>query len=295
LEVDAPVTYNGFGHVTAGLARQEGTVSTELKGGVKNTSTQVSPGTAAKLRYDAFGNIVGGSGTWTGNEAHGGGFGYQTDSTGLQLLGHRWYDPLTGRFISKDPAGSGDNWYAYCDNNPLTAADPSGLAHWVFNGRYLILISDDGKTKKEIARIPAASGVPGSTAQDAWREDYGPIPPGKYSVDPGEIGRHGWNWPGPDYDDDVVAWGKTRAPLKPKPGNRMLGRKGGFFIHGGDYIGSIGCIDVGPNDEYTMGLVRKWGNGKPMEVTVDYGFGPFLPIPGTGKSPVRWRGGSVRQ
>ena len=103
-------------------------MSTELKGGVKNTSTQVSPGTVAKLRYDAFGNIVGASGTWAGNEAHGGGFGYQTDSTGLQLLGHRWYDPLTGRFISKDPIGSGDNWYAYCDNNPLTAADPMGLA-----------------------------------------------------------------------------------------------------------------------------------------------------------------------
>lgn len=127
LEVDAPVTYDGFGHVTAGLARQEGTVSTELKGGVKNTSTQVSPGAVAKLRYDAFGNIVGGSGTWAGNEAHGGGFGYQTDSTGLQLLGHRWYDPLTGRFISKDPIGSGDNWYAYCDNNPLNWADPKGL------------------------------------------------------------------------------------------------------------------------------------------------------------------------
>jgi hypothetical protein len=49
----------------------------------------------------------------------------------LQLLGHRWYDPLTGRFISKDPIGSGDNWYAYCDNNPLTAADPMGLAQVV--------------------------------------------------------------------------------------------------------------------------------------------------------------------
>jgi len=94
---------------------------------VKNTSTQVSPGTVAKLRYDAFGNIVGGSGTWAGNEAHGGGFGYQTDSTGLQLLGHRWYDPLTGRFISKDPIGSGDNWYVYCENNPLVYADPTGL------------------------------------------------------------------------------------------------------------------------------------------------------------------------
>jgi RHS repeat-associated protein len=53
---------------------------------------------------------------------------YQTDNDSrLQLLGHRYYDASVGRFISSDPAQSGDNWYAYCDNNPLAAVDPSGL------------------------------------------------------------------------------------------------------------------------------------------------------------------------
>lgn len=53
---------------------------------------------------------------------------YQSDSdSGLQLLGHRMFDPSVGRFISSDPAKAGTNWYAYCTNNPIGATDPTGL------------------------------------------------------------------------------------------------------------------------------------------------------------------------
>ena len=55
-------------------------------------------------------------------------FGYQEDTdSGLKLLGHRYYDPSTGRFLTRDPAQDGRNWYAYCDSNPLCAADSDGL------------------------------------------------------------------------------------------------------------------------------------------------------------------------
>ena len=54
--------------------------------------------------------------------------GYQSDNdSGLKLLGHRYLDSRTGRFISQDPAGDGSNWYAYCDNDPTDGADPTGL------------------------------------------------------------------------------------------------------------------------------------------------------------------------
>jgi hypothetical protein len=43
------------------------------------------------------------------------------------LLGYRYYDASVGRFISSDPAKAGDNWYAYCHNNPLVRTDPVGL------------------------------------------------------------------------------------------------------------------------------------------------------------------------
>ena len=39
----------------------------------------------------------------------------------------RWYDPTLGRFITEDPARSGDNWFAYAKDNPLTLIDPTGL------------------------------------------------------------------------------------------------------------------------------------------------------------------------
>ena len=55
---------------------------------------------------------------------------YQTDAhSGLQLLGHRYYDASIGRFISSDPIQDGMNWYAYCENNPTARVDPLG-----FNG-----------------------------------------------------------------------------------------------------------------------------------------------------------------
>jgi len=40
----------------------------------------------------------------------------------------RFYDPVNGRFISRDPIGMGDNvdLYTYVANNPLKFADPMG-------------------------------------------------------------------------------------------------------------------------------------------------------------------------
>ena len=51
-------------------------------------------------------------------------------TSGQLLLGHRYYDPLLARFLSRDPIGyeGGINLYAYCGNNPIMGSDPSGLA-----------------------------------------------------------------------------------------------------------------------------------------------------------------------
>jgi len=79
--------------------------------------------------WDAFGNLISRGGTNPTAFAWGGGSGYQSDGdSGLKLLGHRYYDSRTGRFISQDPAGDGDNWYAYCGNDPMDEADPDGLS-----------------------------------------------------------------------------------------------------------------------------------------------------------------------
>ncbi|GDY13288.1 hypothetical protein LBMAG53_21660 [Planctomycetota bacterium] len=51
-----------------------------------------------------------------------------TAATGLSHFGARTYSPrLGGRFITRDPAQAGDNWYAYASGDPVNRWDPSGL------------------------------------------------------------------------------------------------------------------------------------------------------------------------
>jgi uncharacterized protein RhaS with RHS repeats len=46
----------------------------------------------------------------------------------LKLLGHRYYDSSTGRFLTRDPIKDGRNWFSYCENNPVSFYDSEGLA-----------------------------------------------------------------------------------------------------------------------------------------------------------------------
>lgn len=49
----------------------------------------------------------------------------------------RWYDPVTGRWLSKDPIGisGGLNQYVFCANNPVNFRDPEGkLAGYIVSG-----------------------------------------------------------------------------------------------------------------------------------------------------------------
>jgi RHS repeat-associated protein len=49
---------------------------------------------------------------------------------GLYYYNARYYDPIDGRFISKDPisfAGGDVNLYGYVQNNPVNYTDPTGL------------------------------------------------------------------------------------------------------------------------------------------------------------------------
>jgi RHS repeat-associated protein len=61
--------------------------------------------------------------------------GYYTDhETGLILCTFRYYDPETGRWLTRDPIGyaGGMNLYGYCGGDGVNEADPSGL-DWLDN------------------------------------------------------------------------------------------------------------------------------------------------------------------
>jgi RHS repeat-associated protein len=80
----------------------------------------------ATQSYSAFGSLLSQTGSsnnaqkYTGREIDG--------ETGFYYYRARYYDPVRGDFISEDPKGfsAGVNFYAYANNNPVNANDPSG-------------------------------------------------------------------------------------------------------------------------------------------------------------------------
>ena len=142
----SPVLWDGHAVYTPGLSENRGGASSYYEndrlGNLWTLDYGSGKGYSAGYNFSGFGSWVYAGGS-TGNPfKFGGGNGCQTDAdTGLVLMGHRYYDTRIGRFISQDPAGDGDNWYAYADNDPVDAVDPEGLMSaptgagmWSING-----------------------------------------------------------------------------------------------------------------------------------------------------------------
>ncbi len=128
--VTDPLLFDGQTKYTPDSASRQGSVTTFRHHGIKSYSIQSNASSAvtATRTYDAFGSVASSSGTWASSSGHGGPFGYQENSdSGLHLLGNRYYDPSTGRFLTKYPIREGRNNYVYASNNPVSRADPTGL------------------------------------------------------------------------------------------------------------------------------------------------------------------------
>ena len=98
--------------------------------GSKTLQTNSASAVTYQVSYDAFGNQKSATGATSSPFGFVGAAGYQQDSdSGLMLLGHRYYDTSTGRFLTRDPAKNGSGWYDYCLNNPDYWVDGSGYNH----------------------------------------------------------------------------------------------------------------------------------------------------------------------
>jgi RHS repeat-associated protein len=66
---------------------------------------------------------------------------YYDRETQLYCFPKRYYDPRTGRWLSRDPLGEagGFNLYAYCGNDPVNRHDPLGLESEVVGKTYVII------------------------------------------------------------------------------------------------------------------------------------------------------------
>ena len=99
---------------------------------------------AESYAYDAWGNIT----VYDENDVeipqsqYGNRFTFQgreySWATGLYNFRARWYDPETGRWLSKDPIGisGGLNQYVAFGNNPVNFRDPLGLWQVTIGGGY---------------------------------------------------------------------------------------------------------------------------------------------------------------
>ncbi len=119
--IDEPLMITSSGNIYYYHANALGSISM-----ISNSS-----GTVIQTNvYDAFGSIQSGNTlsqpyAFTGRE-------YDSE-TGLYYYRARYYDPLIGRFISKDPIGfaGGINKYVYVGNSPVTYIDPLGLLNLI--------------------------------------------------------------------------------------------------------------------------------------------------------------------
>jgi RHS repeat-associated protein len=129
-------------------------------------------------QYDSFGNLkdqknrVKQPYTYTGRE--------WDKEIGLYYYRARYYDPMDGRFISKDPIGfkGGDvDLYGYVHSNPMNKKDPKGLFDWpdvlpspeyfpsqIPDSYYCDVLSGDISTCLDVAAIVATVSGAGAPA-----------------------------------------------------------------------------------------------------------------------------------
>jgi len=139
----SPVNKRSF---EPGIARTENPLTTpatnyyhgDMLGTTRLMTTSPPPlGTPTAIEpavYTAFGERISAPTTTDATRyGYAGAWGYGQNADFPYLhVGARYYDSSSGRFLQRDPIGilGGLNVYAYAENNPMGAVDPSGLITW---------------------------------------------------------------------------------------------------------------------------------------------------------------------
>ncbi|MEN6355849.1 MAG: RHS repeat-associated core domain-containing protein [Armatimonadota bacterium] len=97
--------------------------------GSTRTITDASGVAATQYVYDAYGELIADGATWNNYLFT----GQMLDrTTGLYYLRARWYDPQSGRFVSRDTFIGDDSdpaslhRFVYCGDDPIDRVDPTG-------------------------------------------------------------------------------------------------------------------------------------------------------------------------
>ena len=231
-DVLAPVLSDGAAVYTPGVSqRRAGATTFDLSDrlGTASRQTNAAKSTTATRTYDAFGMLLASSGTPKGLFGFAGAHGYQEDTdTGLKLLGHRYYDPSTGRFLTRDPVKDGRNWYAYCEGNPTVGVDPDGL-WWKMALRIALLVIE--------AILPPKAGDPGGIIGPPG-SSMPPVSGGPPAPEPGPTGPAGG--PGPEPLPRPGPDGTVNVPS-----SSLGGEAGGLRIGGVATTVLVGSVAAG--------------------------------------------------
>jgi RHS repeat-associated protein len=159
--------------------------------GSGNLTTLVDAGTgavAASYEYDPFGVTVKAVGAYAEANPFRFSTKYADAETGLLYYGHRYYQPQTGRWLSRDPLGEagGTNLYGFVGNDPLTRVDPTGLyekdVHYYLT--YFLARQTGCFTKEEAEMV--AEGNQDADENELYKPAQGPWH--SHSVRPDQIG-----------------------------------------------------------------------------------------------------------
>src|SRR5690606_22144392 len=94
---------------------------------------QMNQTLGAAYRYDAYGRTLTSSGTLAAANVYRFSSKELMVQSGLYYFGYRFYDPLTQRWMNRDPIGEagGINLYGFVGNGPIDNVDRLGLSCWV--------------------------------------------------------------------------------------------------------------------------------------------------------------------
>jgi RHS repeat-associated protein len=139
-------------------------------------------------KYDVYGSIRGSTGSSTSKHKFCGSLGHTSEgNTGLIYMRARYMDPVTGRFISEDPGKNGNNWYTYCNDNPVNLADQSGQFPQVVMAIVAVIL-----LIALVAEIAAPffehEGGGGNSGEHPEKEPF-KCDPDLYKTDPTDVGK----------------------------------------------------------------------------------------------------------
>jgi RHS repeat-associated protein len=179
--------------------------------------------------------------------------------SGLHYNYMRSFDPITARYMESDPIGlwGGLSTYAYVGSDPLTFADPLGLAKCTYSitKHKMSCSSNGGDRTVDIGPDGVWSGIRECTnnLQCVTYGDAGPVPPGEYKM---------------NRDDRERNRGKKFWRLEPVP--KIPGWKCGIFARCGFmfHLGSVskGCITV---DKFDPDLTKQFDRINEMLIGED--------------------------